>query len=133
MELKTISQVSKSFCISTRLLRYYEQIGLLRSLKKDEYAYRVYDESALLLLQQILILRKLRIPLKQINSILHCKDATAALEVFKQNISELNDEITALSTIRAILSTFVIKLQEKADVQVKLDLFDDEAILKVIE
>jgi len=34
MELQTISEVSKQFNISTRTLRYYEQIGLLQSTKK---------------------------------------------------------------------------------------------------
>jgi len=38
MELQTISQVSKSFGISTRTLRYYEQLGLIKSIKKEDYA-----------------------------------------------------------------------------------------------
>lgn len=40
MEIQTISQVSKSFNISTRTLRYYEQIGLIKSEKINDYAYR---------------------------------------------------------------------------------------------
>ncbi|NLV37000.1 MAG: MerR family DNA-binding transcriptional regulator, partial [Clostridiaceae bacterium] len=43
MELQTISQVSRDYGISTRMLRYYEQAGLILSLRKDDYAYRVYD------------------------------------------------------------------------------------------
>ncbi len=133
MELKTISQVSKGFDISGRTLRYYEQIGLLKSQKKDEYAYRVYDEHSLLRLQQIIILRKLRIPLKQIGDILKNHDATVAIEVFRQNVNEINDEIIALTTIRSILATFIKSLQEKAEVQIKLDLLNDKSILKVID
>lgn len=133
MELKTISQVSKGFDISTRTLRYYEQIDLLKSQKKDEYAYRVYDEQALLRLQQIIILRKLRIPLKQISAILKNQDAAVAIEVFRQSVSEINDEITALSTIRSILSAFINRMQEKAEIQIKLDLMNDQSILKVID
>ena len=34
MELQTISEVSKRFGISTRTLRYYEQIGLISPVKK---------------------------------------------------------------------------------------------------
>ena len=60
MELMTISEISKNFKISTRKLRYYEQIGLLKSTKKEGYAYRAYDEESILRLQQIIILRKLR-------------------------------------------------------------------------
>ncbi|WMT40900.1 MerR family DNA-binding transcriptional regulator [Paenibacillus sp. D2_2] len=36
MELHTISEVSKIYQISTRTLRYYEQIGLLQSVKKRD-------------------------------------------------------------------------------------------------
>ena len=38
MELTTISEILKSMNISTRTLRYYEQIGLIDSVKKDDYA-----------------------------------------------------------------------------------------------
>ncbi len=34
--------------ISTRTLRYYEQIGLIESVKKEDYAYRTYDEAAVI-------------------------------------------------------------------------------------
>lgn len=61
MELQTLSQISKFFHLSTRTLRYYEQIGLIQSEKKDVYAYRVYSEDTIKRLQQIVILRKLRI------------------------------------------------------------------------
>ena len=33
MELQTISQVSKAYDISSRMLRYYEQIGLIQSIR----------------------------------------------------------------------------------------------------
>jgi len=46
MEYQTSNQVSQNYGVSTRMLRYYEQIGLLKSNRKDDYAYRVYDENA---------------------------------------------------------------------------------------
>ena len=46
MELMTVSQVSRSLGISTRMLRYYEQAGLVESLRQEGYAYRIYDEQA---------------------------------------------------------------------------------------
>ena len=112
MELKTISEVSKTFSISTRTLRYYEQIGLITSSKKEGYAYRVYDENSISSLQQIIILRKLRIPLKQIKDILTNHEAIIAIEIFKKNLSELNDEITALATIKEILNILIEKLKK---------------------
>jgi len=130
MELQTASQVSRNYGISTRMLRYYEQAGLIQSLRKDDYAYRIYDESAVNRLRQIIVLRKLRVPVKQIISILNNSDAAEAVEIFRQNISEIDNEITALSTVKSILKRFVEEINEKADVNLKL--LGDEAVFDII-
>ena len=95
MELRTIRQVSQDYGISRQMLCYYEQIGLIESGRREDYAYRVYDEAAIRRLQQIIILRKLQIPMKQIKDILGNQDAVAVIEIFKQNISDLDEQITA--------------------------------------
>jgi len=132
MELQTIRQISQDYGISRQMLCYYEQIGLLESQRKEDYAYRVYDEAALKRLQQIIILRKLQIPIKQIKDILTNQNAVEVIEIFERNISELDEQITALSTVRSILAHFVHELREKADVQLKLDLLDDKTMLAMI-
>lgn len=65
MSNMTISEVSAKFHISTRMLRYYEKMGIIESTRKENYAYRVYDENAVKRVQQIIILQKLQIPLKK--------------------------------------------------------------------
>ncbi|WP_410770306.1 MerR family transcriptional regulator [Fontibacillus sp. BL9] len=132
MELQTISQVTKNYNITTRMLRYYEQIGLLPSLKKEGYAYRTYDEDALTRLEQILILRKLRIPLKEIQRILLSDESRTTVEIFRAKIRELSTEITALYTIKAVLDTFVSRLTESVDVKMDPALLADESILRAI-
>lgn len=133
MELQTISQVSRSYGISLRMLRYYEKEGLLESRRKEDYAYRVYDEAAIHRLRQIIILRKLRIAVKQIRIILANQDAMAALDIFEQSISEVDEEITALSTIKTILKRFVSELQQKADISIHLDVLTDPSMLPLID
>lgn len=130
MELQTISQVSRDYGISTRMLRYYEQAGLILSIRKDDYAYRVYDENAVTRLRQIIVLRKLRVPVKQIISILNNSDAVETVEIFRQNISNIDHEITALSTVKSILTRFVEEINEKADVNLKL--IGDEALFSAL-
>ncbi|MCL2547361.1 MAG: MerR family transcriptional regulator [Oscillospiraceae bacterium] len=130
MELQTVSQVSKTFGISAQMLRYYERSELIQSLRKDDYAYRVYDDENIKRLQQIVILRKLQIPMKQIKDILNNQDAAEVIAIFSQNISELDEQITAISTVRAILSKFVDELQAKADV--KLDLLSDNSMILLV-
>lgn len=120
MELKTISQISKEFDVSVRMLRYYEKEGLLDSRHVEDYAYRMYDEEALNRLRLILILRKLQIPVKQIKLILDNRDIDTILDVFKQNIGELSQEVNALNTIQSIL-TFLTEEIEKHSEELKLE------------
>jgi len=133
MELQTISQVSKNYRISVRMLRYYEQVGLIKSIRKDDYAYRVYDETAIKRLNIIVILRKLRISVKQISDILDNQDAATAVEIFEQNISELDEEITSLSTVRSILARFAEELRAKAGLLLQFDLLNDKNTLSVVD
>lgn len=133
MNLQTISELSKAFQVSTRTLRYYEQIGLLSSTKKDGYAYRTYDMDAVRRLQQILVLRKLRIPLKQIRELLGDRDAVLAVEVFRQSMMEIDAEISALSTIRSILNTFVERLHLNIDRDIEVDLLSEGDLLSLVD
>jgi DNA-binding transcriptional MerR regulator/DNA gyrase inhibitor GyrI len=108
----TITEATKLLGLSTRTLRYYEQIGLINSERSDNYAYRVYSDDTLCRLQQIIVLRKLRIPLRSISEILQNGDARTAIDVFLANISEIDAEITALSTIRGILRQLTERLEQ---------------------
>lgn len=129
----TITEVARSFDVSTRTLRYYEQIGLIKSSKKADYAYRIYERDAIRRLHQIIILRKLRISLKQIKQIFVNENLSETLDILEANISELNKEITAFETIRSILKTLALKVNECLKTDVKLDLLEDTEFLKIVE
>lgn len=133
MELMTVSQVSRSPGISTRMLRYYEQAGLVESLRQEGYAYRIYDEKAVLRLKQILMLRRLRIPVRQIKAILLKEDAVAAIEIFRENIRNLNEEMTALSVVKEILNHFVEELSRTAELPLEKILLKDDVLADSIE
>ena len=66
----TVTEVSRAYGVSARMLRHYEKLGLLSSERTDGYAYRVYRPEDILRLRQILLLRKLRVPLKEIGDII---------------------------------------------------------------
>ena len=131
MQLHTTGEVTRQYTISARMLRYYEKAGLISSVRKQGYAYRVYDEENLARIGQIIVLRKLRVPLKQIDTILSNADAALTVEVFRDNIAKLDEEITALSTVRAILARFVEEINQKAAINLQL-LEDEAAILSAL-
>lgn len=56
--------------VSVRTLRHYESISLLRPSGRTEAGYRLYTDSDLLRLQQILLDRELGLPLEEIRRLL---------------------------------------------------------------
>lgn len=130
--METISRVSQQFHISARMLRYYEKKGLITSKRIPDYSYRVYDEEAVKRIQQILVLRKLRIPVQQIAIILDDTGQKQALEILQNNLSELDEEIAALGTLRDILGTLVCRLNESIQKRVRLDILKDTELLEIL-
>ena len=131
--LQAVSMVSKNLGISSRMLRYYEQVGLIKSRRMEDYAYRVYDEDAIRRLRQIIILRKLRVPVKQIQEIFGNHDAVSVIDIFERNISELDEQITAVSTVKSILSRLVRELHEKANMHLQLDYLGDSSVFAIVD
>ena len=72
--MMTVNEVSKLTGVSIRTLQYYDRIGLLRPTRYTEAVYRLYDETALETLQQILLFRELEFPLKDIREIISRPD-----------------------------------------------------------
>lgn len=68
--MMTVKEVSKLTGVSVRTLQYYDKIGLLQPTKYTASGYRLYDDTALERLQQILLFRELEFSLKEIKAIL---------------------------------------------------------------
>lgn len=127
----TITEVSRSHDVSTRMLRYYEQQGLIVSRRREGYAYRVYDEENIARLRLILVLRKLRVPLKSIAAILQTGSAEEAVGVLRERIAEIDEERRTLTVIRDMLAVFVERIGAGNAAQ-RLALLGDEALLSAV-
>lgn len=68
--MMTVKEVSRLTGVSIRTLHYYDQIGLLTPSDITESGYRLYDDTALERLSQILLFRELEFPLKDIRRII---------------------------------------------------------------
>lgn len=67
----TIKKLAQLAGISTRTLRYYDQIGLLKPCRISSSGYRIYGEKEVNLLQQIMIYKYLNIELENIKQIIY--------------------------------------------------------------
>ncbi len=70
----TIKDIADLAGVTTRTLRYYDEIGLLSPTFTGENGYRYYDQDSLLRLQQIMFFRELEVPLKDIHLIMSQPD-----------------------------------------------------------
>ncbi len=72
--MMTVNEVSKLAGVSIRTLQYYDKIGLLKPAEYTESGYRLYDDTAIERLQQILLFKELEFPLKDIKEIIMSPD-----------------------------------------------------------
>ncbi len=72
--MMTIREVSRLAGVSVRTLQYYDKIGLLHPSRYSDTGYRLYEDTALEQLQQILLFRELGFPLKDIKNIIQSPD-----------------------------------------------------------
>ena len=127
---KTVTQVSKEYAVSPRMLRYYEKLGLIESRHCDDYSYRIYDMDTIGRIRIILLLRKLRIPLKDIKVILTDKRQKQILDILQRRISEIDEEVESVSTIRRVLMMLVDKYREENNTY---SLLDDLETVEIID
>ena len=67
----SIAQVARMSKVTSRTLRHYDEIGLLRPARVGANGYRYYEQEQLLRLQQILVMRELGVGLDAIGEIVH--------------------------------------------------------------
>lgn len=122
-DLVKIREVSERYNIPARTLRYYEDMGLIESARLADYAYRLYDQQALKRLEQILILRKLNISIKDIQLIFQATGSETVLDVLGRKVEDINDEVALLRELRDIILEFIEQIRKmdfSSDIDVKM-------------
>ncbi len=100
-----IRELSKLAGVSTRTLRYYDEIGLLKPDRVTEGGYRCYGPEKVMLLQQILFYRQRGFELKTIQRILYEEnfDMLTAMEEHLRALEARKHQTEAL--IRTVQQT----------------------------
>ncbi len=123
--MRTVKEVSKITGVSVRTLHHYDAIGLLKPTKVTEAGYRMYDDTALSRLQNILLFRELQFPLKEIKVILDSPDFDPS-EVIAQQIGLLELQYKRIGE----LISFAREIQKKGVATMDFDVFDKKEIEK---
>ncbi|MDN5780100.1 MAG: MerR family transcriptional regulator [Humibacillus sp.] len=97
----TVGQVADLLGVTVRTLHHYDEIGLLCPSERSASGYRLYTQTDLTRLQQVVVYRRLEMPLDEIAAVLGGgEDAAAHLrrqrEVVMTRLGELNELVTAI-------------------------------------
>lgn len=107
MDLIKITDLTSKLGISSRSLRYYEQVGLIQSVRTKFEKYRYYDAENIERLKQIMVLRKMQISIKDIIRIYESDNMSTVVEVFVNRIHAIEKEENALAELKQIVSEFL--------------------------
>lgn len=115
-----IQELAKMAGITTKTLRHYDRIGLLRASRDVANTYRVYGEVEVDRLQQILLFREMGMPLNEIAAVLdaHDFDRRHSLEQHLKQLQQKQDQLaqlidTVTNTIQALEGDMTMNNEDK--------------------
>ena len=89
--LVKIGEVASRYDISNRTLRYWEETGILNSIRLEN-DYRYYDDANILKIRQIIMLRKLRLPIQAIQSIFLTSELSCVVIALHRHLEDTKHE-----------------------------------------
>ncbi|WKA58796.1 MerR family transcriptional regulator [Planococcus shenhongbingii] len=94
----TVQKLGSLAGVSTRTLRYYDEIGILKPARKNSAGYRIYGRNEVDKLQQILFYRELGLDLESIKKIVNdpAFDGPAALRKHWQQLLQKRRQLDLL-------------------------------------
>ncbi len=94
----TVQNLARMAGISSRTLRYYDEIGLLKPARINSSGYRIYAQAEVNRLQLILFYRELEISLEDIKNILNAPsfDELQALKEHRERLQDRKQQLDLL-------------------------------------
>lgn len=108
----TILELGQMAGVSTRTLRYYDQIGLLKPCRVNSAGYRIYGQAEVDALQQILLYRELGFRLKDISTIIR-DPSFNRLDALNQHLKTLQERKSHLDLLIENVNKTILKEKGK--------------------
>ena len=126
-ELKTIQEVGKMLDMTSRTIRYYEQLRLIKTFRESQTAPRRLDEENIVRLRKIRFLRRLGLTLDEIAEVIDSDEQAA--EFITGKIASMKAEINSMIERVNLLREVVTVAEQGGDiyaVEKQLDQQPDE-------
>lgn len=102
-----IGQAADASGVSAKRIRYYEQIGLIGSVKRTESGYRVYDKRELHMLNFVRRARQLGFSIPEISSLLKLwqDDRRSSSSVKKIALAHIDEMRAKIAEMQSMVDT----------------------------
>ncbi len=116
-----IGALAKQLSITTRTIRYYEEIGLMGKTERLGGGTRTYNKDDVLRLKFILKLKGLGISLKEIHELSDIFDINEQdfhtitpklIEILDRHISLVDEKMASLSSLRSDIVSYRVRITE---------------------
>ena len=105
MEKKyTAGELARWAGVSARTIRFYEEKGILRPRERSAEGYRLYDDSAIVRLQEILMMKYVGLSLEEIQQALQQGEDLSVSELLARQRELVLEERNRLDRILAVIS-----------------------------
>jgi len=105
----TVQKLGRLAGVSTRTLRYYDEIGILKPARINSSGYRIYGQTEVDRLQQIMLYREMGVNLDTIKEIVTSK-------VFDETVA-LNDHLVKLLAQRQQIDLLIANVEKTIEYQ----------------
>lgn len=102
-----IGEIAQKLNVSKRAILYYEDIGLIKSEREKSSNYRLYGKEEIMKLEQIILFKKVKLPLNEIYKIITSRNSEYAVSSFKKQLKKVSSEISNLNYSKEILKSFI--------------------------
>ena len=126
-----VGELAKRAGLSVRTLHYYEEVGLLAPSYRTQSGHRLYDESDIVRLQQIMSLRQLGFSLDEIRDCLNQSDFSLG-RVIELHISRLREQIESERRLCDRLEAIAASLRSSGEVSVE-ELIQTIEVISMLE
>lgn len=112
----SIKQAAEAARVSAKMIRHYEQVGLLGKARRTTAGYRIYDETDVQTLRFVRRARDLGFSIKEISDLLALwqdkeRPGADVSKMVQQHVSALDARIGELQAIRRSLQHLADKVQ----------------------
>lgn len=116
--LVKIGDVAHQTGLSHRTLRFWEESGILKSVRMEN-GYRYYDPGNRMRIAQISFLRKLDLPIADIKRVIKSQRLAILIEVLSTQLDKIDDQMEQLSKLKTIISQLI----DQGDQAISVDQF----------